>query len=96
MRSKEVEEAMTQLLTDMNFTLVGNTTAIVNVNNIETLLDYILELEELPNKIRDKIKEIEYSCMLLLNNYEKCDTCEKENCSKRGKYLILKDLLEGE
>ena len=46
--------------------------------------------------IRDKIKEIEYSCMLLLNNYEKCDTCEKESCSIRGKYLILKELLEGE
>ena len=59
MRSKEVEEAIEQLIVDINFSETGCSTGIIDVNNIETVLSYIETLEKLPNTIRDKIKELD-------------------------------------
>ena len=123
MRSKEVEEVINRINISKACKLCGNT-IMVNEEEIDTVLNYIEELEKenkiLKNRqgvgkiteltgdnldkalskwyinkqvIRDKIEELERRCMLLLNNYEKCDTCEKESCSIRGKYLILKEIL---
>lgn len=46
MRTKEVEEAINQLIVDKNFVLAGCSTAIIDINNIETVLSYIEELED--------------------------------------------------
>lgn len=46
MRSKEVEEAINQLIVDINFSETGCSTGIIDVKNIETLLAYIEELEK--------------------------------------------------
>ena len=66
MRSKEVEEAINDLMfivvTDIydNEVRIDKTKVINGYNqSVGTVLDYIKELEQLPNKIRDKIKELE-------------------------------------
>jgi hypothetical protein len=54
MRSKEVEEAIKEGKDYIEFM----TTAGDNAEWAETVLSYIEKLEKLPNKIRDKIKEL--------------------------------------
>lgn len=62
MRTKEVEEAIEKTkrirtgLMNFNELLDDNN---VVINGIDKVLNYIEELEQLPNKIRDKIKEYE-------------------------------------
>ena len=58
MRSKEVEEAIKDLKFIVVTDIYGNEVRIENLS-VKTLLSYIEELEQLPNKIRDKIKELE-------------------------------------
>lgn len=55
MRTKEVEQAIKEGKDYIEFM----TTAGDNAEWAETLLSYIEELEKIPNKIRDKIKELE-------------------------------------
>lgn len=47
---------------------------------------------------KDKVREIrsrlEQNCILLLNNYEKCETCDKKYCNIRPKMKIIDELLE--
>ena len=59
MRSKEVEEAIERIKLHKNMAQTKNDCFITNIINADILLAYIEELEQLPNKIRDEIKELE-------------------------------------
>lgn len=63
MRSKEVDEAINNLKEDVKYadlrdTVDGDCT-ICYIEDLETVLSYIEQLEKLPNEIRDNIKDIE-------------------------------------
>ena len=77
MRSKEVEKA----INDLNFIVVTDIydnevsidkTKIINEYNqsLGIALDYIRKLEQLPNKIRDKIKELEEEKRAIIKIHE--------------------------
>ena len=66
MRSKEVEYAILEGKRLIDFwnnynyaTEEGKADCLYSAKSIETLLSYIEKLEQLPNKIRDKIKDME-------------------------------------
>ena len=62
-------------------------------NAIDTVLSYIETLEKLPNKIRDKIKELEEE----LDEFEKTDNSgrfKREKSRDYDKVEVLQELLE--
>ena len=59
MRTKEIEQAL-ELLEKIKISESMNVyIGVKDVKKVNTLIQYIEELEELPNKIRDKMKELE-------------------------------------
>lgn len=94
MRSKEVESSIKELteITDLVKEEIKNndenTTAILDIidlKSLDTALNYIEKLENLPNKIRKKIEILEK----LQNEF-------KENEELRIKIIAYKELLEEE
>lgn len=69
-------------------------------NDVETVLSYIETLEELPNKIRDKIKELEEKLKYIGgcdNDCKKCFNSERENsfeyCFAYHQIKVLKSII---
>ena len=82
MRSREVEEAIYRLKFHKESAQTKDECFITNIINADILLSYIEELEKLPNKIRDKIKELEEKLKYIGgcdNDCKKCFNSEREN-----------------
>lgn len=99
MRSKEVEEAIdkTKQLKQgikekgKDFRFYDNENAVIGYECLKTALNYIEELEKLPNKIRDKIEEYKKKII---------EAREEDDDNKEFYYEqeieVLKELLEEE
>ena len=67
MRSKEVEEAIKSLNINKAMVLKGGDSCIASVDNIETLLSYISELENENTELRKRIDEIAIAGLRMSN-----------------------------
>lgn len=82
MRSKEVDEAI-KFLKNYSFDTDED------FSNVKTVLSYIETLEQLPNKIRDKIKELEQERKKIESSpYDKWDLYKVI-----GKIKVLKSII---
>ena len=79
MRSKEVDGAIKQLKSNASY-------CVTSIETTKTVLSYIKTLEQLPNKIRDKIKELDKNELLGKMNFEQV----------KFAIDILKSIIEGE
>ena len=77
MRSKEVDEAIKRI-DYLQQDLCSCEECQLNKKAYNTIFAYIEELEELPNKIRDKIKEIENETWYIGSSEEAKQSCIEE------------------
>lgn len=82
MRSKEVDGAIKQLKSNANY-------CVTSIETTKTILSYIETLEQLPNKIRDKIKELEEKYVELSKNKSSSEKAELNH-----EYIEKRSLLE--
>ena len=69
MRSKEVEEVIKRVKRELTDEDKREYMSSWFAEDLDTLLSYIETLEQLPNKIRDKIKEIENDGIWITEDY---------------------------
>lgn len=86
MRSKEVEEAISDFVNTKENRLYDEICS-NDIKSIKTVLSYIETLEQLPNKIRDKIKELMEM---------ELDNDDVFGQMRNYAVLVLKELLEKE
>ena len=91
MRSKEVEEAINTLEAYKKaFIFPTNITENDYSQSVKTALSYIEELEKLPNKIRDKIKELEEDKQTILQAIEEAKESKDEEFLKYNREILYR------
>ena len=90
MRSKEVENAIERLKNGKNTAYFGSNTAIYFIKDVDTALSYIETLEQLPNKIRDKIKELEEDKQTILQAIEEAKESKDEEFLKYNREILYR------
>ena len=94
MRTKEINQAL-ELLDKIKISESMNVyIGVKDVKKVNTLIQYIEELEKLPNKIRDKIKELEYKTLYINGITNKTQTQLASTGFIMGKIQVLNELLE--
>ena len=95
MRSKEVEEAIKSLNINKAMVLKGGDSCIASVDNIETVLSYIEELEKEVEKLKEHIrKRIAYTQDLEKDLFENCENYVVNKDKIRNKIKELEEDLK--